>query len=191
MNQKEIIIIKEPINSSFPLDYPREAQAKAAVHRSRIIRQSRNFAAITSLTPFTQHLQTIIKSENVAKIPQAFGHVYDFFLRYDTRRGIKVMIAEEEAGPILGIQPTPENPPVTHIDSIAENAFKNANILPERRLGAIHEHLVNKTSFVVPKIKTDGEKINLTGVAVFHGHANEMLGFINGDIAEGLTVDNG
>ncbi|MBT2698820.1 Ger(x)C family spore germination protein [Bacillus sp. ISL-40] len=154
--------------------------------------QSRHLAEETSRTPFNEHLQTIIVSENVAKIPKALGNVLDFFLRdSETRRGIKVMIAEGEAGPILGIQPTPENLPVMHIDSIAENSFKNARILPEKRIGSIHERLIDKTSFVVPKIKMDNQKINIAGAAVFHGHNNQMIGFINGDITEGLNLITG
>ncbi|MFP3125702.1 Ger(x)C family spore germination protein [Ectobacillus funiculus] len=169
-----------------------KAYNNLVIEDETILGQSRHLAEETSRTPFTQHLRTIIISENVAKIPQAFGHVLDFFLRDDeTRRGIKIIIAEGEAGPVLSIRPTPENLPVMHIDSVSENSFKNANVLPERRIGTIHEHLVDKTSFVVPKIKRDNQKITLAGAAVFHGHNNQMIGFINGDITEGLNLITG
>lgn len=169
-----------------------KAYHNLVIEGQSILEQSRHLAEKTSRTPFTQHLQTIIISEKVAKIPQAFGHVLDFFLRDDeTRRGIKIMIAEGAAGPVLSIRPTPENLPVMHIDSVAENSFKNAHVLPERRIGTVHEHLVDKTSFVVPKIKRDNQKINLAGAAVFHGHNSQMIGFINSDITEGLNLITG
>lgn len=169
-----------------------KAYNNLVIEDKTILGQLRRLAEGTSRTPFTQHLQVIIISEDVAKIPNAFGRVLDFFLRDDeTRRGIKVMIAEGEAGPVLGIQPTPENLPAMYIDSVAENSFKNARMLPERRLGTIHEHLVDQKSFVVPKIKMDGQKINMAGASVFHGRTNQMIGFINGDITEALNLITG
>lgn len=169
-----------------------KAYHNLVIEGGTILEQSRHLAEKTSRTPFTQHLRTVIISEDVAKIPQAFGHVLDFFLRDDeTRRGIKIIIAKGKAGPVLSIRPTPENLPVMHIDSVAENSFKNAHVLPERRIGTIHEHLVDKTSFVVPKIKRENQKINLAGAAVFHGHDNQMIGFINSDITEGLNLITG
>jgi spore germination protein len=170
----------------------KKAYKNISIKSDSMLEQTRYLAAEVSRTPFAQHLQMIIISENVAKSPQAFGNILDFFLRDDeTRRGIKILIAEGEAGPILDISPEPESLPVMHIDSVTENVYKNARILPERRIGIIHARLVDRKSFVVPKIKVDDQKVDMTGAAVFHGHNNQMVSFINGDITEGLNLITG
>ncbi|MED3563660.1 Ger(x)C family spore germination protein [Bacillus xiapuensis] len=162
------------------------------VEDKTLLGQSNLLSEETSRAPFNEHLKVIIISEKVAKIPEAFGEVLDFFLRDSgTRRGIKVMISEGGAGDIFGANPTPENFPVLYIDSIAKNTVRNAKILPEKRIGTIHERLVDKVSFVVPKIKRDGQKIKLAGAAVFRGYNNQMVGFINGNITEGLNLITG
>jgi spore germination protein len=162
------------------------------VEGNTILEQSNLLDEETSRTPFTEHLKTIIISENVAKIPEAFSNILDFFIRDSmTRRGMKVLISEGEAGPILNVIPTPESFPALYVESIAKNAFKDAKILPEKRIGSIHERLIDKTSFVVPRIKREGQKIILAGAAVFRGYNNQMVGFINGNITEGLNLITG
>ncbi|MBD1381325.1 Ger(x)C family spore germination protein [Metabacillus arenae] len=153
-----------------------------------ILEQARQLAATVSRPPFSQHLQLIIISEEVAKTPQAFGNILDLFLRdNEMRRGIKVLISEGEAGQVLNTQPTPESLPVMYLDSVSENSNKNQKILPENRIGTAHERLIDKKSFVLPKVKKDGEKLNLSGAAVFNGNSSQMIDFINGDITEGLN----
>ena len=166
-----------------------KAYNNLVVEGETISEQINRLAGQTSRTPFSEHLQTIILSESLVRIPQVCSQVLDFFLRdNETRRGIHIFVAEGEAGPILDIPPIPENLPVMYIDSIAKNSFKNATILPEKRIGTLHEHFISKKSFVLPKIKRKGQKINITGAAVFDGHNTQMVGFINGEITEGLNM---
>lgn len=166
-----------------------KAYNNLVVEGETVSEQINRLAGQTSRTPFAEHLQTIILSENVVRTPQTCSQILDFLLRdNETRRGIKVLIAEGEAGAMLDIPPIPENLPVMYIDSIAKNSFKNASILSERKIGTIHEHLLSKKSFVLPKIQRDGQKINMTGAAVFDGHNTQMVGFINGEITEGLNM---
>ncbi|SDH67833.1 Ger(x)C family spore germination protein [Alteribacillus bidgolensis] len=157
-----------------------------------MVEQELNLALELSRIPFYNHLQSIIISENVAKAPQAFGNVLDPYIREGmVRRGVTVIIAEDEAGPVLDFEPVPENLPIMYIGSVNKNMYQNPKMIPEKRLGDIHEHLVKKASFVVPKIKKEGQKINMTGAAVFHGHNNQMVDFINSDITEGLNFITG
>lgn len=166
-----------------------KAYNNLVVEGETVSEQINRLAGQTSRAPFAEHLQTIILSENIVRTPQACSQILDFLLRdNETRRGIKVLIAEGESGPMLDIPPIPENLPVMYIDSIAKNSFKNATVLSERRIGTIHEHLLSKKSFVLPKIQRNGQKINMTGAAVFDGHNTQMVGFINGEITEGLNM---
>lgn len=166
-----------------------KAYNNLVVEGETVSEQISRLAEQTSRTPFGEHLQTIILSENVVRIPQACNQILDFLLRNnETRRSIKILVAEGEASPMLDIPPIPENLPVMYIDSIVKNSFKNATILPEKRIGTIHEHLISKKSFVLPKIQRNGQKINMAGAAVFHGHNTQMVSFINGEITEGLNM---
>jgi spore germination protein len=149
--------------------------------------QVRNLAEETSRSPFLKHLQLIIVSDEVAQKPKAFANILDLFLRdHEMRRGVTVFISNGEAGPILDVDPMPENLPVMFINSISENARKQPKMLPETRVGDIHEHLVDHSSFLVPQIKLIGDQVKIEGAAVFHGHNNRMEEFITGEETEGV-----
>jgi spore germination protein len=152
---------------------------------------TRDVAAKTSRSPFYQHIQIIVMSEEVAKSDQ-FDSVLDFFIRDpDMRRGTKVLIAKGDARSILNVQPKNEKLPVMYIDSISKNNFKNPRMLPPQRLGDVHEQLLQRQSYTIQRI-TGGEKeVKIAGNAVFHGHTNKMVGFLGEEETQGLNFITG
>jgi len=157
-----------------------------------LFEQIRDLAKETSRTPFFAHLEMIIVSDDVAKVPGAFSNIMDLFLRdHEMRRGVKVLISKGNAGDVLKVEPKPENLPVMFLDSIIENAVKNPQMLQEVRIGTVHEYLASNNSFVIPKIEMNGERVDSEGAAVIHGHNDTMVDFISGKTTEGLNFIKG
>jgi spore germination protein len=152
---------------------------------------TREMATRTSRSPFIEHLKMIILSEEVAKSDQ-FANVLDLFLRdHEARRANKIMVSKGDARKVLEVKPKTEKLPVMYINSVAENVQKNARILPEARIGDVHEHLLKSESFTIPRITANDKEIKIAGSAVFHGHNNKMAGFLGEEETEGLNFITG
>lgn len=152
---------------------------------------SRELATRTSRSPFYQHLKILIVSEDVARSKDGFGKAIDFFLRDpDSRRSSKLFISNGPATKVLEVKPQTEKLPAIYVNSVSENVNKNARMLPERRLGDVHEELLSTYSFVVPRIRPDKQEVKLAGSAVF-SHDNEMIGFLGEEETEGLNFLTG
>lgn len=152
---------------------------------------SRTLASKTSRSPYLEHMQIILVSEDVAKKGQ-FAHVMDFFLRYpEMRRTIKIMVVEGEARKALEIAPKNEKLPTMYIHSASENSPKNAQMLPEVKLAEVHELLLKKGSFVIPRMTVREKEVKITGAAAFQGHNEKMVGFLGEEETEGLNMITG
>src|SRR5690606_1092821 len=80
------------------------------------------FSNIVGRSPFFEHLQVIILSEETARKPNALTDVLDYFLRdVEMRRDIKIMIAHGKAEDVLGVTSFNEKYPVAYLESISEN----------------------------------------------------------------------
>ncbi|WLD92752.1 Ger(x)C family spore germination protein [Alkalihalobacillus sp. AL-G] len=160
--------------------------------KESMFENSQKMASLTSRSPYYEHLKMIIISNEVAQVPGAFENVLDFFLRdHEMRRSTKVMISEGKAKNIIGIEPQNEKLPVMYLDSIAENAYKNAEMLQAVRIGDIHEHLIEQSSYVIPKITLTNAGAKIKGGAVFHRHNNRMIDTINEEETKGLNFITG
>ncbi|MED1872919.1 Ger(x)C family spore germination protein [Brevibacillus borstelensis] len=149
---------------------------------------SRELAVRTSRSPFYQHLKVVIVSEEVAKSPNTFADVLDYFLRDpDLRRTSKVMISKGKAKPVLEVKPKTEKLPSLYINSVAENTDRTARMIPEVRLGEVHEDMINEFSFVLPRIVAANNEVKVAGAAVFQGQGNKMIGFLGEEETEGLN----
>lgn len=149
---------------------------------------SSELATRSSRIPFYQHLKVVIISEAVARSNYAFADALDFFLRDpELRRSSKVMIAKGDARPVLEISPRNEKLPAMYINSVAENIRKTARMVPEVRLGEVHENLVNELSFALPRIASNENEVKVAGAAVFHGQSNRLVGFLGEEETEGLN----
>ncbi|MFD1360880.1 Ger(x)C family spore germination protein [Lentibacillus salinarum] len=152
----------------------------------------REMATISSRSPFLSHLQMIVVSSELAQKETLFSDVLDLFIRdHEMRREVNVLIVDGRAKPILDIAAENEQLPVMHIQSIMENSFKNAGVMQPLRIGELHEHLLNESSYVVPRMVKNGERLNYEGTAVFHGDNNRMVGTLTQKETRGYVLFTG
>ncbi|MCG5252252.1 Ger(x)C family spore germination protein [Brevibacillus agri] len=152
---------------------------------------SRELATRTSRAPFYQHLKVLVISEEVARSENGFANAMDFLLRDpDSRRSSKVFISNGPAKSIIEVKPKTEKLPALYINSIGENIDRNARMLPEVRVGDVHEELLNPFSFVIPRVRAEKNEIKMAGSAVF-SNRNQMVGFLGEEETEGLNFLTG
>lgn len=136
-------------------------------------------SAMTSRTPFFEHLKIVVISEKVARTEFGFANMLDFFLRNnDARRNVAVMIAKGEAKKVLDTLPQGEKTPVIFIQSISKNQ-ESFRMVPETRIGDIHENLLKKQSFTVQVATEKSRFISLDGAAVMTAVQNKLAGFLD------------
>lgn len=134
-------------------------------------------STMTSRTPFFEHLKLIVVSEKVAQSDYGFANVLDYFLRNnDARRNVSVMVAKGEAKRVLSTVPQGEKTPVMFIQSISKNQ-DTYRMVPETRIGDIHEYLLKRQSFVIQKVTSKDSSISLIGGAIMDGIKNNLAGF--------------
>lgn len=142
----------------------------------------------TSRSPYFEHLRIIIISSDVAKSKANLPNILDFFLRNsEMRRGVQILIADGKASDILDILPNNESTPIDYISSIAKNNQKTNYMLPESRIGDVHEFLIKQESFVLQAIRKEDGGVTLNGSALFDGSNNQLLGFLSGEETQGLN----
>ena len=153
---------------------------------------SNEIAEKTSRIPYYEHLKVLVVSAALAKESGLFASVMDLFIRDAEMRGsIKIAISSEEAKSIMEIKPNEEKLSAIYIDSVLENGHKTIEIVDPVTMGDIHGHLLDLSSYVIPKVKKAGEsKMVSSGVAVFNGYDNKMVGTLNGQETKGLNLVN-
>nr|WP_263326309.1 Ger(x)C family spore germination protein [Neobacillus sp. Marseille-Q6967] len=142
-------------------------------------------------SPYFQHIKMIIISDEVAK-KGYFPEVLDIFLRdHEMRRSTKIMISKDTTKDILESRTRVEKLPVMYIDSIAENAYKNGELLPPVNIGKTHKFLIGTNSFLIPFIKSNSQKVDLSGSAIFKGDSKKMIGTLSGMETQGVNFITG
>ncbi|MCZ8520787.1 MULTISPECIES: Ger(x)C family spore germination protein [Paenibacillus] len=145
----------------------------------------------TSRAPYFEHLKLIIISSEVARTRE-FADILDFFLRdNEMRRNVKIMVSEGRAEQVLNVLPLSENMPVNYIESTAKNKRKSNYMLPESRIGDVHEHMLTEQSFTVQKVVPYEEGVSLTGSALFDGRNKRMVAFLSGEETQALNFLRG
>ncbi|QRG66381.1 Ger(x)C family spore germination protein [Brevibacillus choshinensis] len=151
----------------------------------------RELATRSSRTPFYQHLKVTIISEEVARSKDGFANAIDVTLRDpDSRRSSKVYISKGDAKSIMDVKPKTEKLPALYIDSVGKNNDRNARMLPDIRLGDVHQQLLNHFSFAIPRITAEKQEVKLAGAAVFNAD-NQLVGFLGEEETEGLNFLTG
>lgn len=144
-------------------------------------------SVMTSRTPFFEHLKIVVISEAVARTEYGFANMLDYFLRNnDARRSVAIMISKGEAKQALDTLPQGEKTPVTFIQSISKNQ-DSFRMVPETRIGDIHEFLLKKQSFIVQMVTEKDRFISLVGAAVMNGTKNNLSGFLDEQETEGYN----
>jgi spore germination protein len=107
------------------------------------------------------------------------------------RRATKVLISRGEALELFETKSKIEKLPVIYIDSISENTFKNAEMLPITTTGDVHAFLLSKKSFAIPTIFFDDQNVKVEGAAVFKSENQKMVGYLTKEETEGLNYIRG
>src|SRR5699024_5565786 len=156
---------------------------------SSIYKGNEELPAISSKSPYFEHLKVIIISEKLAKEKQQVNQVLDRFLRdASLRRGIKVIIAEDSAKRLLELE-NPENKlPAIHVNQILERRTARTGFLEPLTLGDIEEFHLRNRSYILPFMTVEDIEATRKAGAVFHGPQKEMVGIFNADEMLGIEL---
>ncbi|TDF94115.1 Ger(x)C family spore germination protein [Paenibacillus piri] len=152
----------------------------------------RQMTARTSRSPYFEHLKIIIISNKIAEKKENIGHVLDFFLRdQEIRRSTRVLVSDGEARRALEVVPSNEKLPVMYIHSVTQNSRRTARMLPETKLGDLHELILDRNGFALQRIIGGSNEVKVVGAAVFRGHTITMKGVLGSEETEGLNLLTG
>lgn len=142
----------------------------------------------TSRFTDANHLQIVLFSEELMKRPSWFKEHIDFFFRGKRmRRVIKMAVTSGKAEDFLTVEPEHEKIPSEYINEMLENKGK-MEITDLIRIGDIQEKILEKASFPISYLKkNDSENIEYSGVAIYNGHKEQMVGTLEGEESEGLS----
>ncbi|MFB9328418.1 Ger(x)C family spore germination protein [Paenibacillus aurantiacus] len=171
---------------------PGAAYFNLSVTERSMMALTARMSAKTSRTPYFEHLQVIIISNEAVQGNQTdFADILDFFLRNnEMRRDINVLIADGSANALLSVKSMNESYPVAYIDSTLNNYKKTSYMRPESRIGYVHEQILKNVSFTIQKISSYADGISLTGAALFDSD-HRFVGFLSGTETGGLNFLKG
>ncbi|MGO4109699.1 Ger(x)C family spore germination protein [Paenibacillus sp. YAF4_2] len=146
-----------------------------------------------SRAPFFEHLKVIIISESIARKPKKFAETIDFFLRESQmRRSTRVMVTRDKAVNILNTHPPDQRLPSAYLEELSDNTKESTRILPESRIGDVHEFLLKHKSFAIQGVQNGNRNfLTVTEAAVFNGSSNQLIGFLNPMETAGLNFMEG
>ncbi|TCM95916.1 spore germination protein [Paenibacillus sp. BK033] len=146
-----------------------------------------------SRAPFFEHLKVIVVSESIARKPQKFAETIDFFLRESQmRRSTRVMVTRDKALNILNTHPPDQKLPAQYLEELSDNTKESSRILPESRIGDVHEFLLKHKSFAIQGVMNSSRNYStVTEAAVFNGKSNQLVGFLNAKETAGLNFMEG
>ncbi|MEW9701555.1 Ger(x)C family spore germination protein [Paenibacillus sp. SI8] len=151
---------------------------------------SAKMSSKTSRSPYFEHLKMIVISQELAKKNSNFADLLDYFLRNnEMRRGVQVLISGEKASKIFEIKSNNESMPIDYLSSIAKNNRRTNFMLPQTRIGDVHEKLVQNQSFAIQTVNIEkgDDGVSLAGSAIFAGNSKKFVGLLNGKETEGLN----
>ncbi len=146
-----------------------------------------------SRAPFFEHLKVIVISESIARKPRKFAETIDFFLRESQmRRSTRVMITRDSAVNILNTHPPDQKLPSQYLEELSDNTKESSRILPESRIGDVHEFLLKRKSFAIQAVTNGNPNYStLTEAAIFNGTSNQLVGFLTSQETAGLNFLQG
>lgn len=156
---------------------------------SSVFKAARNMSNEMSRSPYLSHNKIIIISDELAST-EHIGDVLDLFVRDpESRRASHIMLSKGEARSILDIYTGIETLPVQYISSTQENPDKSESITPPTNIGELHDMLLSKTSFALPRIVNIGNnRISTAGAAVFNGDGHKLIGYLNEEETTGRNM---
>src|SRR5699024_1510294 len=105
--------------------------------------------------------------------------------------GIKVIVAEGEAGKILDVLPSNEQVPALYIDNLLTYRLEQTSLLKPMIVGKIQEHLLKNDSFTIPEVKEVDGEIKYEGGSIFHAFKDRVVGTLTSEEMTGLNMITG
>src|SRR5699024_1891832 len=134
--------------------------------------------AISSKSPYYEHLKIVLISEEVAKTEHIINQLLDRYIRdVSLRRGILVSIAKNEAKDLLEFK-NPENKlPAIHMDELLKLRSEETGFPKSLTIGDIEEFHLRNRSYILPIISIKNKDIEQReSGAIFHGQRKKMIG---------------
>lgn len=155
-----------------------------------VFEQVRNLSENSGRALYFPHNRIWLISEQVAKTPYLLSEVIEVALRDDdARRNVKVFIAKGSAKKMFEVEPINESTPASYIEMLGENHSKTAKIFESKRIGDLHENIVDKEDFIIPIIQYVNKKeLHNGGVAVFSKDGHKMVGELDEEETESLNI---
>lgn len=159
---------------------------------SSIYRINEELSAISSKTPYYEHLKIVVISEQVARTDQLMRKLVDRYVRdVALRRGVYVIIAKSQASDLLEVDNPEDKLPSIQIQHILEQNSKYAGFLTPLTLGEVEQSHLRGRSYVLPLMSTTAETIERKSGAVFQGPNSKMVGSFNENELLGLELYQG
>lgn len=165
-----------------------EAYLNLTTTGSSIYRINEDLPAISSKSPYYEHLKIIVISEEVATTDHLINQLLDRYIRdVSLRRGIKVIVAENQAHRLLEVNNPESKLPSIHINQMLQRSSENAGFLSPLTLGDIEEIHLRGRSYVLPIMSVDDDKIKRKSGAVFQGAKGKMVGSLQEKTCKDLS----
>lgn len=142
--------------------------------------------------PNIEHLGFILISREIAEKEEMMGDILDVFIRQPgMRRGIQLAIADGKAKDFLDVEPEHVKIPTEYLSELTDNRSSSTTVVPIR-LGDIQEWMLVKRSYIIPLLKIrDESSVEYSGLALFNGTTNQMVGVVQDDEAKGVQFIRG
>lgn len=157
-----------------------------------VVAISREMASLTSKVPFYEHLKLLVVSDELLETPHLFADVLDAFVRNkEIRRFVNIVTTKGVAKDILDIQPENEQLPAMYIDNLLEVSLKKTSPFEPVNVGEIHQKLLTNSSFTIPFVIAEKNKVDYKGGAIFHGYEDRLVGSLNEREMAAVNLVNG
>lgn len=144
----------------------------------------------TGRIAYGHHLKVLVIGEEIARTINLQNALNVYFRSFNVRRSLIVLIAEGQAKNTFEIGGGSITPAL-HLLGIVHNQNANARILPPMTLARISEMMTVDSSFLIQRVKIQGEEAKLSGAAVIKGKENKLIGYLNERELEGLNFITG
>ncbi|WP_394173049.1 Ger(x)C family spore germination protein [Guptibacillus hwajinpoensis] len=136
--------------------------------------------------PNYTHLKSMVVSEKLLR-NEPINNIISFFLRdHEFRRTVPVFITRENVENILSIEPTKEMFPAVQIKELTQNIERSLNVQDNLDFGDLSKHISDRSSFVIPEVSINQNRIRLTGAAIISNQDHKIAGWLTPDEVGGL-----
>lgn len=149
-------------------------------------------ASRSSRSPFMEHLQLIVISDEIVKESRRFQDILDFYIRHpEMRRGTYLAITKGSAKDVLVVENPSEKLPVMYLISLMNNYRETGTMHEPVIIGDIHAHLLSGSGYVIPRLMVQPTEVKSAGAAAFRGFDNRLAGWLDEEETEGLNFLTG